>query len=78
MSHFLKFIELKKDEKIDEYIKTNYINTFHLTLIKEAIKEFGASSLKVLKSNLPEDVTYFEIKYYMLIKKQERLKITED
>ena len=78
LSHFLKFIELKKDEKIDEYIKTNYINTFHLTLIKEAIKEFGASSLKVLKSNLPEDVTYFEIKYYMLIKKQERLKITED
>ena len=28
--------------------------------------------------DLPEDVTYFEIKYYMLIKKQERLKITED
>ena len=39
-------------------------------LIKEAIKIYGSESFKTLKENLPEDVTYGEIRIVMAAEKK--------
>jgi hypothetical protein len=38
-------------------------------LIKEAVKIHGRSSTKILKDNLPEDISYGEIRMVMAVEK---------
>ncbi len=65
--HLASFIE--KDElDIDKMVSPKKQN-----LIKEAIKIHGRESFKVLKENLPEDISYGEIRMVMAaIKRDER------
>jgi ATP-dependent DNA helicase RecQ len=41
-------------------------------LIKEAVKIHGRESLKILKDNLPEDITYGEIRMVMATEKNDK------
>ena len=40
-------------------------------LIKDAVKIHGQESLKILKENLPEDITYGEIRMVMAAQKMD-------
>ncbi|MEG1989656.1 MAG: RecQ family ATP-dependent DNA helicase [Clostridia bacterium] len=42
-----------------------YINTKYELEIKKVITKYGVEKLKVIKDNLPLEVTYFDIKYYI-------------
>lgn len=42
-----------------------YMNQTHISLIRDAIAQIGHEKLKPIKESLPEEVTYFEIKYVL-------------
>ena len=59
--HLLKYYEMGKDVNL-----TNYIHPGFKDDIYNAIKTHGYTKLRVLKDALPEDVTYLDIKYYII------------
>lgn len=63
--HFMKFLEEKwKDyKKIETYLLENQIQKQYMTQILEVCKRYGYHSFKVIKNHLPEEVSYFDIRY---------------
>ena len=59
--HLLKYYEMGKNINL-----TNYIHPGFKVDIYNAIKTHGYTKLRVLKDALPEDVTYLDIKYYII------------
>lgn len=59
--HLLKCFELDMELNIDQYVQFQYEND-----IVEKIKEIGFDKLKPLKEALPEEVTYFDINYFII------------
>ena len=59
--HLLKYYEMGKDVNL-----TNYIHPGFKDDIYNAIKTHGYTKLRVLKDALPEDVSYLDIKYYII------------
>ena len=60
-NHLLKCYENGLDIDLTKYINTQYEND-----IISAITKLGCEKLKPLKEILPEEVSYFDIKYYVL------------
>ena len=48
---------------------TKYVHTEFKTEIEKAINDIGIEKLKPIKEALPEDVSYFDIRYYIAISK---------
>lgn len=59
--HLLKYYEMGKDVNLTNYIHPNFKDDIY-----NAIKTHGYTKLRVLKDALPEDVTYLDIKYYII------------
>lgn len=59
--HLLKCFELGMEIDIDKYVQFEYEN-----IIIEKIKEIGFDKLKPLKDSLPNDVSYFDIHYFVV------------
>ncbi|MEG1204540.1 MAG: DNA helicase RecQ [Clostridia bacterium] len=66
-NHFLKLYLDGKKIEIEKYINTQSAN-----IIIEAISKLGEEKLKPIKDALPENINYFDIKYYIAKKKKER------
>lgn len=49
------------DINLDKYIHADYGK-----LVFEKINEIGFKKLKPLKESLPDEVSYFDIKYYVI------------
>ena len=60
-NHLLKCYENDLDIDLTKYINTQYEND-----IISAITKLGSEKLRPLKDILPEEVSYFDIKYYVL------------
>ncbi len=60
-SHLLYCYEHDMNISLEEYINTSYKD-----LIFGAIDKIGSDKLKPIKEALPKDVTYFDIKYYLI------------
>lgn len=60
-NHLLKCIEKGLDINIEKNINTKYKSQ-----ILNVINKIGIEKLKPIKEALPEEVTYFDIKYYIL------------
>lgn len=60
-NHLLKCYENDFDIDLTRYVNTQYEND-----IISAITKLGSEKLKPLKEILPEEVSYFDIKYYVL------------
>ncbi|MDE5412737.1 DNA helicase RecQ [Alkalihalobacterium chitinilyticum] len=58
LSHLEKCVDEGKNIDLRQFV-----NEHHEQLIEEAIEKIGAERLKPLKESLPEEVTYFEIRY---------------
>ncbi|OLO40440.1 DNA helicase RecQ [Alkalihalophilus pseudofirmus] len=58
----LTHLEKCHDEGKDIDLRS-FVNAHHEQLIEEAIQTIGAERLKPIKESLPEEVTYFEIRY---------------
>ena len=50
---------------------TKYVHTEFKTEIEKAINDIGIEKLKPIKEALPEDVSYFDIRYYIAISKSQ-------
>ena len=48
---------------------TKYVHTEFKTEIEKAINDIGIEKLKPIKEALPEDVSYFDIRYYIALSK---------
>lgn len=59
--HLLKYYEMGKDVNLSSYIHSNYRDDIY-----NAIRTYGYTKLRVLKDALPKDVTYLDIKYYVI------------
>lgn len=60
-NHLIKCYELGMDIDLEKEIQTQYEND-----ILKVINEIGTEKLKPIKEALPEDVSYFDIKYYII------------
>lgn len=60
-SHLLNCYENGMDISLDKYVNLDYKD-----LIFDAIKTYGSDKLKPLKESLPPEVTYFDIKYFLI------------
>ncbi len=63
--HFMKFLEEKWEnyEKIDKYLFETQVKKQYIDNIVAIAKQNGIKSFKVIKNKLPEEVSYFEIRY---------------
>lgn len=59
-NHLIKCYEMDLNSEIIKDIQTEYE-----TAILKAIDEFGIQKLKILKENLPNQVSYLDIRYYI-------------
>lgn len=64
-THLLKYFENGKNIDLSKYIHSNYEQDIY-----NAIDTYGAEKLRVLKDALPEGVSYFDIKYFLIKYKQ--------
>ena len=62
--HLIDCLEKGMDLNLEKYVHTEYKDE-----ILKAIEEIGTEKLKPIKEALPEDVSYFDIKYYVAITK---------
>lgn len=60
-NHLLKCYELGMEINLNDYINSNFE-----TAIYNAIDTLGTEKLRPLKDALPEEVSYFDIKYYII------------
>ena len=67
-NHLIKCYELGLEIDITKDIQTQFEK-----VIFDAIDEFGFSRLKILKENLPNKVTYFDIRYFVAKYKKQML-----
>jgi len=63
--HFMKFLEekWKNFEKIDEYLYNNQLKREYIDDIKKSCEKNGIKSFGKIKKSLPEEVSYFDIRY---------------
>lgn len=64
-THLLKYFENGENIDLSKYIHSNYEQDIY-----NAIDTYGAEKLRVLKDALPEGVSYFDIKYFLIKYKQ--------
>ncbi len=64
-THLLKYFENGENMDLSKYIHSNYEQDIY-----NAIDTYGAEKLRVLKDALPEGVSYFDIKYFLIKYKQ--------
>lgn len=64
-THLLKYFENGENIDLSKYIHSNYEQDIY-----KAIDTYGAEKLRVLKDALPEGVSYFDIKYFLIKYKQ--------
>ena len=60
-THLLKYFENGENIDLSKYIHSNYEQDIY-----NAIDTYGAEKLRVLKDALPEGVSYFDIKYFLI------------
>lgn len=65
--HLIDCFEKGMDLNLEKYVHTEYRDE-----ILKAIEEIGTEKLKPIKEALPEDVSYFDIKYYVAVTKLKR------
>lgn len=64
-THLLKYFENGENIDLSKYIHSNYEQDIY-----NAIDTYGAEKLRVLKDALPDGVSYFDIKYFLIKYKQ--------
>lgn len=64
-THLIKYFENGENIDLSKYIHSNYEQDIY-----NAIDTYGAEKLRVLKDALPEGVSYFDIKYFLIKYKQ--------
>ena len=62
--HLIDCLEKGMDLDLTKYVHTEYRDE-----ILKVIHEIGTEKLKPIKEALPEDVSYFDIRYYVAITK---------
>lgn len=62
--HLIDCLEKGMDLNLEKYVHTEYKDE-----ILKAIEEIGTEKLKPIKEALPEDVSYFDIRYYVAVSK---------
>lgn len=65
--HLIDCFEKGMDLNLEKYVHTEYRDE-----ILKAIEEIGTEKLKPIKEALPEEVSYFDIKYYVAVAKLKR------
>ena len=65
--HLIDCFEKGMDLNLEKYVHTEYRDE-----ILKAIEEIGTEKLKPIKEALPEEVSYFDIKYYVAVTKLKR------
>lgn len=63
-NHLISSLENGMDLNLEKYVHTEYKNE-----IENAIKEIGIEKLKPIKEALRDEITYFDIRYYIAIQK---------
>lgn len=63
-NHLISCLENGMDLNLEKYVHTEYKNE-----IENAIKEIGIEKLKPIKEALRDEITYFDIRYYIAIQK---------
>ncbi len=63
--HFMKFLEEQWDnaDKIEKYLYDTQVNKQYIEDIKLSCKKNGIKSFGKIKKSLPEEVSYFDIRY---------------
>ncbi len=63
--HFMKFLEEKWEnyENIDDYLFQTQLKKEYIDNIIQVAKQNGIKSFKVIKNKVPEEVSYFDIRY---------------
>ena len=64
-AHLIQCAEIGLEINLEKDIQTNYKD-----LILDKIHEIGTEKLKTIKEALPNEVNYFDIKYYMMLDKK--------
>lgn len=72
-NHLIKCYELDSNFDMIKDIQSEYE-----TVILKAINEFGIQKLKILKENLPSQVSYLDIRYYIVKHRKMYQKISAD